>query len=90
MKFTGMLNKVLLITLLFSGVSIFAQTTDDGGALAKKEKAPKSVSDTTQAKVDKVKASYVDSCNYQRYLAKKSLQEKFFSASLKEIKIGYK
>ncbi len=50
-----MLNKVLLITLLFSGVSIFAQTTDDGGALAKKEKAPKSVSDTTQAKVDKVK-----------------------------------
>jgi len=43
-----------------------------------------------EAKVDKVKASYVDSCNYQRYLAKKSLQEKFFSASLKEIKIGYK
>jgi Fe-S oxidoreductase len=43
-----------------------------------------------EAKVDKVKASYVDSCNYQRYLAKKALQTKFFSTSLKETKIGYK
>jgi len=43
-----------------------------------------------KAKIDKIKASYVDSCNYERYLAKKALQTKFFSTSLKETKIGYK
>ena len=43
-----------------------------------------------KAKMDKIKASYVDSCNYERYLAKKALQEKFFSTFLKETKIGYK
>jgi hypothetical protein len=43
-----------------------------------------------KAKKDLVKASYVDECNYERYLAKKGLQEKFFSTSLKETKIGYK
>jgi len=43
-----------------------------------------------KAKKDLVKASYVDQCNYERYLAKKSLQNKFFTTSLKETKIGYK
>lgn len=42
-----------------------------------------------QAKEDKVPASYVDKCNYQRMLAKKALQSKFFGTDLSEKKIGY-
>ena len=41
------------------------------------------------AKKDKVKASYVDKCNYRRFQAKNKLQEKFFSDKITEIKIGY-
>ena len=41
------------------------------------------------AKTDKVLASYVDKCNYQRMLAKKDLQNKFFEKELTETKIGY-
>ena len=42
------------------------------------------------AKEDGVKASYVDRCNYKRFLAKKALQEKFFpEEKLSENKIGY-
>jgi hypothetical protein len=43
-----------------------------------------------KAKTDEVKASYVDKLNYERYLCKKALQEKFFENSQKEIKIGYR
>ena len=39
-----------------------------------------------KAKEDKVTASYVDNCNYERYLAKRALQKKFFEASLSERK----
>jgi len=42
-----------------------------------------------KAKDDSVPASYVDKCNYQRMLAKKELQLKFFNTNLSEIKIGY-
>lgn len=42
-----------------------------------------------KAKEDLVKASYVDRCNYQRMLAKKSLQNKFFNTELSEVKVGY-
>jgi len=43
------------------------------------------------AKEDGVLASYVDKCNYERYLAKKALQEKFFpEEKLNEKKLGYK
>jgi hypothetical protein len=42
-----------------------------------------------KAKDDSVKASYVDKCNYERMLAKKSLQIKFFNTELSEVKIGY-
>jgi hypothetical protein len=42
-----------------------------------------------KAKEDLVKASYVDKCNYERMLAKKSLQNKFFNTDLSEVKIGY-
>lgn len=42
-----------------------------------------------KAKTDDVLASYVDECNYGRMLAKKSLQEKFFTTTLTETKIGY-
>ena len=42
-----------------------------------------------KAKTDEVPASYVDKCNYQRMLAKKELQEKFFSSPLSEAKSGY-
>jgi len=42
-----------------------------------------------KAKADDVPASYVDKCNYQRMLAKKDLQERFFSSPLSETKIGY-
>ena len=42
-----------------------------------------------KAKTDEVPASYVDKCNYQRMLAKKALQGKFFPTGLTETKIGY-
>ena len=42
-----------------------------------------------KAKTDEVPASYVDKCNYQRMIAKKKLQEKFFSTPLSEAKSGY-
>ena len=42
-----------------------------------------------KAKTDEVPASYVDKCNYQRMLAKKALQGKFFPTELTETKIGY-
>ncbi len=42
-----------------------------------------------KAKSDLVSAKYVDHCNYQRYLAKKSFQKKFFDTELNENKIGY-
>lgn len=42
-----------------------------------------------KAKNDLVKASYVDQCNYERYLAKRDLQNKFFNTKLAEVKIGY-
>lgn len=43
------------------------------------------------AKEDGVKASYVDKCNYERYLAKIALQERFFpEEEIKEKKLGYK
>jgi hypothetical protein len=42
-----------------------------------------------KAKEDLVKASYVDKCNYERMLAKKALQNKFFNSNLSEVKIGY-
>ena len=41
------------------------------------------------AKTDKVKASFVDRCNYKRFTAKQKLQKKFFGNSITEIKIGY-
>jgi len=41
------------------------------------------------AKIDKVKASYVDKCNYKRYIAKQKIQEKFFNNKITEIKTGY-
>lgn len=42
-----------------------------------------------QAKYNKVTAKYVDDCNYERYLAKKKFQDKFFNTKLSETKIGY-
>lgn len=42
-----------------------------------------------KAKTNDVTAQYVDYCNYERYLAKKQLQETFFSKSISEFKIGY-
>jgi hypothetical protein len=42
-----------------------------------------------EAKTDKVKASFVDKCNYGRHIAKQKLQKKFFDNELNEIKIGY-
>lgn len=41
------------------------------------------------AKIDAIPASAVDQLNYQRYLCKKKVQEKFFNGELKEQKIGY-
>ena len=41
------------------------------------------------AKDNKVDAKYVDDCNYNRYLCKVKLQEKFFDDDLIEKKIGY-
>lgn len=42
-----------------------------------------------KAKRDEVKASFVDECNYKRYLAKLALQNKFFGTDVVEKKIGY-
>lgn len=42
-----------------------------------------------KAKNDLVTAQYVDQCNYQRYIAKKDFQNKFFNSELNESKIGY-
>lgn len=42
-----------------------------------------------KAKTDEVLASYVDECNYLRMIHKRELQNKFFSSSLSEIKLGY-
>ena len=42
-----------------------------------------------KAKTDQVLASYVDHCNYLRYLAKKRIQEKYFASAITEQKIGY-
>lgn len=42
-----------------------------------------------KAKTDEVLASYVDECNYLRMIYKRELQNKFFSNSLSEIKLGY-
>jgi hypothetical protein len=42
-----------------------------------------------KAKTDEVLASYVDKCNYKRMILKKELQNKFFSNSLSETKLGY-
>jgi len=42
-----------------------------------------------KAKEDLVTASYVDKCNYKRMLSKKSLQSRFFTNNLIEMKIGY-
>lgn len=41
------------------------------------------------AKTDQVKASYVDQCNYERFLIKQKIQEKFFNNTITETKIGY-
>jgi len=41
------------------------------------------------AKSDRVLASYIDDCNYQRTICKRSLQLKHFSSDLNETKIGY-
>tara|TARA_Y100000114_G_scaffold157281_1_gene188817 strand:+ start:19182 stop:19535 length:354 start_codon:yes stop_codon:yes gene_type:complete len=42
-----------------------------------------------KAKKDKVKASYVDELNYERFLCKSKLQKKFFKLEQTENKIGY-
>jgi len=42
-----------------------------------------------KAKKNKISASYVDKCNYKRYLVKEILQKKFFNNNLTETKIGY-
>jgi hypothetical protein len=42
-----------------------------------------------KAKTDEVLASFVDSCNYERMICKKKLQDKFFNNKLSELKIGY-
>jgi hypothetical protein len=41
------------------------------------------------AKENKVDAKYVDVCNYERYIVKVKLQNKFFGNDLIEKKIGY-
>jgi nitrogenase subunit NifH len=42
-----------------------------------------------KAKTDSVKASEVDIQNYERYLKKTRLQNKFFNSEVQEIKINY-
>lgn len=41
------------------------------------------------AKNDLCYASEVDKMNYQRYIVKQTLQQKFFGSSVSEVKIGY-
>lgn len=41
------------------------------------------------AKKDLISASKLDALNYERFLCKKKIQEKFFEHKLKEQKIGY-
>ncbi len=41
------------------------------------------------AKEDLVTASEVDNANYERFVLKKALQEKFFGSQIKEVKVGY-
>lgn len=41
------------------------------------------------AKEDRILASTLDSLNYQRFLCKQKIQEKFFNGELSERKIGY-
>jgi tetratricopeptide (TPR) repeat protein len=62
MKFPAMLNKALFITLIFSGMSIFSQSTAVSSTTVKKEKAPK---DTVAvvAKPEKVKEKTAKSSN---------------------------
>jgi hypothetical protein len=43
-----------------------------------------------KAKLNLIDAKYVDECNYERYLKKQALQNKFFKTKLEETKIGYK
>lgn len=40
-------------------------------------------------KTEDFSASIPDKLNYQRYLAKKQIQEKFFTKSIEEVKLGY-
>ena len=42
-----------------------------------------------KAKTDEIPASLVDRLNYERYLKKCALQEKFFDSKMDEQKIGY-
>lgn len=42
-----------------------------------------------KAKKDQVKASFLDSLNYSRFLLKKKLQDNFFSLKQTEKKVGY-
>ena len=42
-----------------------------------------------EVKKDPCKGRELDECNYNRYLKKIALQEKFFYSSMTEIKIGY-
>ena len=42
-----------------------------------------------KAKNNEVTAQYVDNCNYQRHVAKRNFQKKFFNSELSELKIGY-
>ena len=62
MKFSAMLHKALFIILIFSGKSIFSQSTAGGSTTVKKEKAPK---DTVAvvAKPEKVKEKTAKSSN---------------------------
>jgi hypothetical protein len=41
------------------------------------------------AKDDNIKASTLDALNYQRFVCKRKIQEKFFGEELREQKIGY-
>ncbi len=43
-----------------------------------------------KAKSNQVTAQYVDKCNYERYIAKREFQNKFFLNQITENKIGYK
>lgn len=42
-----------------------------------------------KAKSNEVTAQYVDKCNYERYVAKREFQNKFFPNQITENKIGY-